>query len=436
MPLRLLQHGDSEYPGLCAAWNAAIVHRPAYVAVAETAEQVAEAVVFAAQRGLRVRVQATGHGALRPATEDDLLLVTSGMDTVAIDGDTALVGPGAKWKAVIDAAHPHGLAPLVGSTSDVGVVGYSLGGGLGFLARPFGLAAQAIVELQLVTADGEIRWVDDQRDPGLMAALRGFGPNLGVVTALRTRLFPAAQLYAGSMMWPADLARDVLLAYRDWVATVPRELTSAVGVLHVPDAPFVPPPMRGQSVARICLCHPGPDHSGMDELLAPLRALPGLVMDLTGPMPSNRIDEITADPTDPLPFMLRAEMLAGLSDEAIDYLAGISPRDAEPYLLWLVRHIGGAPQLDPGLAYAQGEFVAEAVSLAPGPDVAAAVQDFGGRFSAGLGAAATGYTPFNFAAGLDQIARAFTPEYGARLAETKRRLDPAGLFGGERTLTA
>ncbi|NUT43758.1 MAG: FAD-binding oxidoreductase [Thermoactinospora sp.] len=434
MSLNLVQPGDPEYPALCSAWNAGIQHRPALILAAQSAEEIAEAVAHASARGLRVRVQATGHGALRPATGDDLLIVTSGMTGVTIEDGTALVQPGTRWKAVLDAAHPHGLAPLLGSTSDVGVIGYSLGGGLGFLARKYGLAADAIVELQLACGDGRLRWIDDTRDPELMGALRGCGPSFGVVTAMRTRLVPAAEVYGGTMFWPAELAREVLLAYRSWVRGVPVELTSAVGVLHVPDLPIVPEPMRGQSFTRICLCHCGPDFSGVEELLAPLRAIPGLVVDMTQPMPSTRMDEITMDPAEPMPFAIRGEMMADLTDEAVDYLASISPRDREPYLLWLTRHVGGMPHRNAGLGWAQGEFVTETISVVPDESLAGVVRAFGDRFSAGLRSAATGYTPLNFVGSPEETGLAFTGQYGTHLAELKKRHDPANLFGGDRPL--
>ncbi|MFI6324525.1 FAD-binding oxidoreductase [Nonomuraea sp. NPDC050556] len=425
----LVRPGDADYAALCAAWNVAVEHQPAYVVAAESAEQVRDAVAFAAANGLRVRVQGTGHGAISPATGDELLISTARLNDVLIDPETssALVGAGAKWRAVIDAAFPHGLAPLVGSASDVGVAGYSLGGGMGFLCRKYGLASDAIMEAHVVTGDGELVWADEE----LLWALRGGGPNFGVVTALRTRLVPAAQIYAGALYWPVQSTREVLYGYRDWVASAPIELVSAAGVLHVPDLPMIPEPMRGQSFARVCVCHCGPDFSGVDALLAPLRAIPGLMADMTGVIPFTRVDEITQDPEQPLPFTIRGEMLTELTDGVLDHLVEVAPRETSPYILTLLRHCAGMPAR-PGLAYADAAFALEAVCAPPTPDALA----FCDRLSAAVAHAATGGVPFNFVASPEQVKLAYTSEYAERLLQLRKRYDPAGLFGGDRMLTS
>lgn len=435
-PHGLWRPDHAAYADLCRSWNLAVTHRPDYVLAAESAVQVQQAVRFAASRRLPVRVQSAGHGALVPAS-GGLLIVTSGLNEVLIDPDTssAVVGAGVKWRAVMDAAHPNGLAPLVGSSSDVGAVGFSLGGGLSFLSRKYGLAADAIVDAQVVTADGDLRWVDDEHDPDLMWALRGGGPNFGVVTALRTRLFPLAQIYAGQLLWPIDATREVLYGYRRWLEQVPQEVTSAVGMLHLPDAPFVPEPMRGQSFARICLCHSGPDFSRIDQLLRPLRGIPGLLADLTALIPFTRADEITQDPVDPLPYTLRSEMLAELSDSVIDHLVEIAPRGAEPYILVLARHVAGLPASTSGLAYTNGAFALEAISVVPDEGAMDAARAFGERLSAGVASAATGSVPFNFMTGPDQVPLAYSDEHAERLAQLKKRYDPTGMFGGDRALT-
>ncbi|WP_084958780.1 FAD-binding oxidoreductase [Thermoactinospora rubra] len=436
-PSGLARPGEPAYAGLCSAWNASIVHQPACALAARSAEHVAEAVAFAADRGLRVRVQATGHGALRAASEEELLIDTSGLAGVAVEGDTALIGPGAKWRHVIDAAHPQGLTGLVGTASDVGVVGFSLGGGLSWFSRRYGLACDAIVEAQVVTADGRLRWIDEHREPELFEALRGGGPNFAVVTALRTRLFPIPEIYGGTLFWPVAAMREVLEGYRDWARDVPREVGSAVGALHVPDAPFVPEHIRGHSFARICVCHSGPDFGEVDRLLAPLRAVPGLLADTVRPMPVTQIDDVAQDPVDPVPFMLRAEMLTEIDDRLIGHLVDVAPRDAAPYLLIFIRHLAGMPRPSGprgGLAWWQGDFVIEAVSLLPSVSMAAPIKAFGDRLSNAASAVATGYAPLNFIGNPEEVGLAFTPECARSLVELKKRYDPTDMFGGDRLL--
>ncbi|MEV4887983.1 FAD-binding oxidoreductase [Nonomuraea sp. NPDC055795] len=418
-----------------ASWNLAVTHEPSLTVLAGSPEHVREAVRYAAAHDLRVRVQNTGHGALRAATAGDLLIVTSELTGVEInpaDG-TATVGAGATWKDVIAAAHPHGLVPLTGSSTHVGVVGNSLGGGLGFLSRQYGLACDAITAAQIVTADGDLRRLDDAGEPDLMWALRGGGPNLGAVTALRIKLVPEPRIYGGGLYWPVELTRQVLTAYREWTADLPVSVTSAAGTIHLPDAPFVPEPMRGRSFVRVCLCATG---SGAEDLVAPMRAVPGLVVDMAGPLPFTEIDAVTRDPVDPLPYTMRGEMVTELSDAVIDYLVEVAPRGAEPYVFILIRHVAGLPHADDaGLGYWQGDFAVGAVSMVPDERAAAEVAAFGDRFSAALAGSATGFVPLNFMGAPEQVVRAFTPEHLRRLAEVKQRHDPAGMFGGDRAIS-
>ncbi|WP_157251916.1 FAD-binding oxidoreductase [Nonomuraea typhae] len=417
-------------------WNLAVTHHPAGTVVATSAAHVQEAVRHAAAHGLRVRVHNTGHGALRPATGDDLLVVTSELTGVEIDpvAGLATVGAGVRWRDVIAAADPHGLTPLTGSSTGVGAVGNSLGGGLGFLSRQYGLACDAITAAQIVTADGTLRRVDDASEPDLLWALRGGGPNLGVVVELRIKLVREPRVYGGALLWPVELARQVLTAYRDWTADLPVSVTSAAGVLHCPDAPFVPEPMRGRSFARVCLCATGSD---AEALVAPMRAVPGLVGDTAGPIPFTAIDVVTQDPVEPLPITIRGEMVAELSDSVIDYLVEVAPRGAEPYVFTLARHVAGMPHADDaGLGYWQGGFAVGAVCLVPDETAMEAVTGFGRRFSAGLAGSATGFVPLNFMGDPEQAARAFTPEHLRRLTEVKRRYDPDGMFGGDRSIPA
>lgn len=162
-------------------------------------------------------VQATGHGTRVPA-DGGLLLKTSGMATVLVDPDRriALVGPGARWADVLAAAGPFGLAPLSGSSPTVGVAGYTLGGGVGWLSRRYGFAADNVTRAEVVTADGRIVTARADRNADLFWALRGGGGNFGVVTRLEFRLYPVARVYAGTVTFPASRAADLLAWYGEW----------------------------------------------------------------------------------------------------------------------------------------------------------------------------------------------------------------------------
>src|SRR5262249_46496333 len=159
---------------------------------------------------------------------------------------TARVGAGVKWRPVIDAAAEHGLAPLNGSSSDVGVVGYTLGGGLGPMARTYGFAADHVLALGVGPAGGQIRRVDADHYPDLFWALRGGKGNFGIVTAIEFELVPVTRLYGGGIFFPGAAAPEVLHEFAHWSKQMPEEVTTSVALLRLPDFPFIPEPLRGK----------------------------------------------------------------------------------------------------------------------------------------------------------------------------------------------
>ncbi|MDO3700153.1 FAD-binding protein [Micromonospora sp. C28SCA-DRY-2] len=225
----VLLPGDEGYDHHRKALNPALDPRPAVVVRAAGAADVRRAVLAARTHGLPFAVQATGHGT-HVAHDGALLLNTGAMTSVVVDPDrrVARVGPGARWRDVLAAAAPFGLAPLSGSSPDVGVTGYTLGGGLGWLARAHGLAADSVLRAQVVTADGTPRTVSADRDPDLFWALCGGGGSFGVVTALEFRLYPVTRVYAGALTFGRDRAAETLAYYRRWIERVPDALSTAV----------------------------------------------------------------------------------------------------------------------------------------------------------------------------------------------------------------
>src|SRR4051794_16924119 len=189
--------GDDGYDAARQAFNLAVDQRPAAVAFPADAHEVADVVRWARSQGLRVAGQSTGHnaGPLGSLTET-VLIKTSGLGGVEIDPtrEIARAGAGVRWEEVVDAAAPHGLVALHGSSPTVGITGYSLGGGMGWLARSHGLQAHSITAVELVTADGELVRADAKHDPELFWALRGGGGNFGIVTALEFRLYPLREV--------------------------------------------------------------------------------------------------------------------------------------------------------------------------------------------------------------------------------------------------
>jgi hypothetical protein len=331
------------YAEEAAAWNVATVHRPAVVVGATDAADVAAAVRFAAAHRLKVAVQATGHGAVVSA-DGCILITTRRMDGVTVDPvtATATVGAGVTWRAVIDAAAPYGLAPLNGSSSGVGVIGYTLGGGLGPMARKYGFAADHVTAVEVVTADGAIRRVDAGSSPDLFWALCGGKGNFGIVTEMEFGLMPVARLYGGGIYYSAEHASAVLHAFRDWSSDLPDDVTTSIALLRVPDLPMLPEPLRGRFVVHLRFAYLGAGSDGA-RMLAPMRQVAPAIMDLVEEMSYTNVDAIHTDPVDPMPSWERGVVLDELASDTVDrILATAGPQVDIPLVMVELRLLGGA----------------------------------------------------------------------------------------------
>src|SRR3954454_11757974 len=268
----VLEPGDADYDAEVATWNQITTHRPPIVVGAVCADDVQAAVRYAVKHRLSVAVQATGHGASFPVT-DGILITTKRMTNVAVDVQrgTARFGAGAKWAHVIEASAPYGLAPLSGSTSDVGAVGYTVGGGMGPLGRRYGFSADRVRSIEIVTGDGKLRTITADDDSGLFWGIRGGRSNLGIVTAMEIDLVLLPRLYGGGIFFDGADASTVVHAWREWVQTVPEEMTSSIALLRLPDIEQVPPPLRGRLTVHLRIAYVGEPCWG-EKLVAPMRA--------------------------------------------------------------------------------------------------------------------------------------------------------------------
>jgi FAD/FMN-containing dehydrogenase len=371
--------GDTDFDVARRAWNLAVDQHPAAVAEPETVADVAAIVEFARARGLRVAPQATGHSAASLSSLQDTVLVkTHRMRTVEIDPDRrcARVQAGAVWADVVVPAAEHGLAALAGSSHDVGVVGYTLGGGVSWLARKHGLAANSVVAIQLVTAEGRVTTVDADHEPDLFWALRGGGGSFGIVTAIELELYPVAELYAGMLAFPWERAGEVLRAWREWTRTAPEEAMSLGRILQFPPLPEMPDHLRGRSFAVVEVAYLGDEASGA-ELLAPLRAL-GPELDTFAMVSPEGLLALHMDPPGPVPGVGDGAQLDVVPDDAIDALVAVAGAGSgSPLLSVELRHLGGAlaraGEGHGALAAVEGDFALFAVGMAPHADAAAAV---------------------------------------------------------------
>lgn len=446
-PGRVLRAGQPGYDLARATWNLLVDQHPLAVVLAESAQDVAAAVQFAGSYDVPLAVQATGHGAIHPA-DGALLINTSRMDTVEVDpaARTAWVRAGARFETLTRAAEPHGLAPAAAQVSGLGVVGVCLGGGCGWLARRYGMAADAVRAIELVTLDGVTRRVDAEHEPELFWALCGGGGNFGVVTGLSVELFPVAGLVGGQLYFPGRMARQVMRIWRDLTRVAPDELTSQVALLNLPMyLPFMglPEMAHGNETVAVGVCLVAPDSealAGLDqraaELLAPLRQL-GPILDTVGPQTPAGMAGVAGMPVEPQHAWGHTAMFADLSNALFDtVLVHAGPGTASPLASITFRHLGGAIARRGGdfnaLRHRDAEYLLHVMALsADGPpdeamllrtdEVAAAMQTWatGGVLPSFLGAGDDGP---------ERVRAAYGAAHLARLARLKAAMDPGNLL--------
>ncbi|MFJ7997213.1 FAD-binding oxidoreductase [Streptomyces sp. NPDC096310] len=423
---------DEERSGFQTAFR----HRPAVIVGAAGAADVSAAVAFAAEHGLPVAVQATGHGLSAAADGEGLLISTGRMDGVQIDPEarTARFEAGVRWEQVVADAAPHGLAPLNGSAPHVGAVAYTLGGGLGLLARQFGYAADHVRAIEVVTADGTERRVTAESDPDLFWALRGGRDNFGVVTSMEVDLFPVSRLYGGGLFFPAESVTDVLTAYLAWTATVPEELTSSVSLMAYPDLPMIPAPLRGRYVAHVRIAYTGDADSG-ERLVAPLRAIGPRLIDSVQEMPYTACGTIYNDPAFPHAYYGNNVLLGEVdSSVLVKTVLDVAGPEAPALCVIDLRHLGGALSRPPAVPSAVGNRDAQFILRVLTPlaasdlDVAKPVHQ---RLFDALRPWTTGRS-LNFVYSdedmPDQTGEVYSSDDRRRLAELKSVHDPANLF--------
>jgi hypothetical protein len=426
--------GHPEYDDARRAWNLAADQRPAAIAIARTAAEVVAAVELAVQLDLQVVPQGTGHLASAVPDMQHALLLKTAIGGVEVDpvARRARVGAGAVWQDVVDAVTPHGLAALSGSSHDVGVVGYTLGGGSSWLARAKGLSANNVHAIELVTADGRLVRTDAEHEPELFWALRGGGGNFGVVTAIELRLFPITEVFAGMTVWPVSDAREVLTAWVDWTRDAPDAVTTSLRILRLPPLPEIPEPMRDTPVVVV----DGAVLAGRPDAEAILRGFRGAgaaIIDTWAPMSPAGLLQIHMDPPAPVPAAGDTALLHDLDAAAIEALLEVvDVEQVAPLLFAELRQLGGALGRIPAGAGArsrfEGSFLLFGVGVPMSPADAAALD----RKLAGLVDAmrpwSTGTVYLNFAERGGDAANAFGDGVYERLQAVRGAWDPQERF--------
>jgi hypothetical protein len=433
---RVSYPGEASYDAQRMPWNVAIDQRPAAVAVPRSAAEVSAVVRAAAAAGLRVAPQSTGHnaGPLAARGLDDVVVVrTSAMSDAVSYPDRGIVRVegGTIWEPAVEAAAAHGRAVLHGSSPDVGIAGYSLGGGIGWYARKLGLATNSLTAVELVIGDGTLVRATAEENAALFWALRGGGGSFGVVTALEFRSYPIETAYAGMLMWDITDAEPVLREWSQWAPTAPDEISTSFRILRLPPMPDLPPFLQGRSVVVIDGAVLGSDDEGA-SMLRGLRSLrPEL--DTFGRVPAAALVRLHMDPEGPSPFVSDSATLGSLPEAGVTaFLEAVGPDATTSLLLAELRQLGGAlarPHEGGGvLSHLDGQYVAFGGAIAATPEMGEDGHADAVRFTGALAPWSNDKPYLNFAETPVDVEKAYADGVWRQLAGIRSAVDPNGTF--------
>lgn len=424
--------GSAGYAELTATHNPVHVLRPLAVVEAGTAQDVAATVRVAGAFGVPVAVQSTGHGPWADLA-GAVLVATRGLDDLVVDpvARLARIGAGLRWRAVIDAAAPHGLAPVCGSSPSVGVVGLLTGGGHGPLVRTYGLCSDRVVSFEVVTGDGVLRRAAADENPDLYWGLRGGKGTLGIVTSVELELVEQPSLYAGALWFDGADVPAVLRTWARWAELLPDEGTTSVAVMRLPALPGVPPVLADRTTLSVRFAWTGDPAVGV-ELLRAVRAVALPLVDTVTTRSSTEIGLVHTDPEDPIPAVQVHAVLDRFGADGAERLLELAgPGTPTTHLMVEVRRLGGAARNalrgESVFAHRDAEWSVLAIGLGV-PEVADRVAAEGRRVLAGLEPLARdGALPnFQAGAGASWAAQVYGPSGVRRLRAVSQRYDPAG----------
>ncbi len=427
---------DEGYDAARGVWNGTVDARPGVIAQCHSTGDIVAAVNLGRTAGCPLSVRAGGHSVAGFSVCDDGVVIDlSPMRGVTVDAQarTAVVEPGATWADFDAATAAHGLASTGGLISTTGVAGLTLGGGIGWLQRKYGLACDNLLAAEVVTAEGEILQASATEHPELLWGLRGGGGNFGVVAKFVFTLHPVSIVLGGLMLFPLDRGRAVLTAFRDWAPGLADDGSMLAAVISAPPEPFVPPQLIGQKVVAILGCWCGDLEAG-GAALEPLRQL-GPAADVFGPMPYTALQGmLDGGAQHGLRNYMRGGYLAGLDDEIIDIALNHGARMPSPMSQIHFHQMGGAVAR---VAHEATAFSGRAAGytynlISTWTDASEDAQHIGANrtLAAALAPLSAGGAYVNFLsdAGGDRVQAAYGAGLYERLSRLKREFDPTNLF--------
>jgi hypothetical protein len=435
---QLVRPGDTGYNSARAVWNGMHDRHPAAVARCAGTADVLTALRFAVDHELPVAVRGGGHSIPGFSTCDDGMVIDlSPMHGVVVDpaARVAYAQAGATWNAFDHETQPFGLATTGGLISSTGIAGFTLGGGLGHLARPYGLACDNLLAAEMVTVDGGLVRASADDDAELFWALRGGGGNFGIVTSFTYRLHPVGPtVLGGPIFYPGDTARDLFDLYRAWTSELPAELNSFLVLTTAPPAPFLPESVHGKPVAIAMVCHAG-DIADGQRLVAPLREFGPPIADLLAPMPYTALQSMLDGLWGPgASNYFRGGHLTGMPEDAVDTVLSFTAQRPGPVAEFHLHHMGGAVDAMPAdaTAYAgrRSPYLFNIITRWDnGPAGRGAHIGWARDLAEALEPHTAGaYVNFIGDTGADRVRAAYPPAIYDRLAAVKRRFDPDNIF--------
>lgn len=432
----LIQPGDAAYDEARKVYNGMFDKRPRFIARCVDVADVISCVNFAREGGLLVAVRGGGHSAPGLGTCDGGLVIDlSPMDGVRVDPmeKTVRAEGGCVWGDVDHATHPFGLATPSGFVSSTGVGGLALGGGIGYLARAYGLTVDNLLSVDMVLADGSFVTANAAQHPDLYWAVRGGGGNFGIVTSFQFRCHDVGTVYGGPIFWPLDQAKQVLTFWRDFILGAPRDINGWFGFVSVPPAPPFPEQYHGQTMCVIVWCYTGdPDKAA--ERFAPIRAVGTPAMDLAGPVPWPALQSLFDALFPPgLQWYWKADFITDLSDQAIDLHVKYGAQLPTPYSTMHLYPINGAAhdasKDATAFNYRDANFSEVIVGVDPDPANNEKMIEWARNYWLALHpySAGGGYLNMMMGEGSEQIRASYRDNYD-RLAQIKARYDPHNLF--------
>lgn len=433
----LLRPGDDGYDASRRVWNGMIDRKPALIARCTGVADVIAAVNFAREQNLLLAVRGGGHNVAGSAVCDGGLMIDlSPMQGIRVDParQTARAQAGVTWGTFDRETQAFGLATTGGQVSTTGIAGLTLGGGVGWLMRKYGLVVDNLLSVDLVTAEGQFLTASATEHGDLFWGVRGGGGNFGVVTSFEYQLHPVGPIVVGGMMlYPAAQAKELLHIYREFAAAAPDDLATVVAFLSAPPAPFVPAHLHGAPMIAIAVCHSGSIEDGL-RAVEPLRAAAPPTLDLIGPMPYAAVQQLfDAGVPFGLQVYLKSEHLADLSDEVIDTLIAYAATVTSPLTSVILFPLGGAVGrvAEDATAFSHRNVAYDYVIYALWTDPQEAERHIGWtrefadamhRFSVGV------YVNEMGNEGEERVRAAYRPATYDRLVALKNTYDPTNLF--------